>query len=670
MCQIVNDCIVISAIDLIFFTNYIYAMSPTSHSIEDILGEKGRLADTLPEFEFRPSQVRMARLIRDALENRGHSIIEAGTGTGKTMGYLVPIIMSGKKCVVSTGTKNLQEQIFLRDIPLIIKTTGLKADSLLMKGRKNYICLHRYNQYFSTPSLFEPAVEAARVRLEAWLKKTEFGDRAELAWLADDDPLWDALSSTADQCKGTDCIHREDCFLSSLRRRAAKAQIIIVNHHLFFADLMVKAGGFGEIIPRFQAAVFDEAHQIEEIATTYFGVSLSTGQLTDFVKDMEKDVEDLSGNKRKDIKNNLNIIRSVTEQIQRYFFPFEDKGRLDEEDLLRIHEGPAADIRKALNNIQLRCGQALGERAGDLSHSLEVIFSSNEPNWLNWYEKRKKGMVFHASPLDISDSMRELLYTKVKTIIFTSATLSTNGKFDYIRSRLGISEDALEAIYPSHFDFKRQALMYIPRDMPLPNSGDFGHMVAKRVIEILRITEGRALLLFTSYLNMNIVHSKINGKIAYRIYKQGDAPRSILLEKFRKDTHSVLLATGSFWQGVDVPGEALSCLIVDKLPFDSPGDPLVSARIESIQGRNGNPFMEYQLPSAIISLKQGLGRLIRQSSDRGILVILDTRILTSRYGRFFLDSLPEIPVVHDLTDISSFFEQPHEMNTGGNTFGY
>jgi len=633
-------------------------MLKISNPIEDILGEKGSLSRSFQGFEFRPAQVQMALLISEALRNRGQVIIEAGTGTGKTMGYLVPIIMSGKKTVISTGTINLQEQIFFKDIPIISKTTGLKVDSLMMKGRKNYLCLHRYHQYFSFPSILKPDGDAVRVRerFDGWLKKTKIGDRAELPWLADNDPLWEAVSSNSDQCQGIECIHREGCFLNALRKRAAQAEIIIVNHHLFFADIMVKQGGFGEIIPRFQAVVFDEAHKIEEIATNYFGVNLSTGQLVAFVKDVEKETEELCDTDKQEIKRHLNIIRSCTEQIQDLFYQSDEKGRLIGDGVLRIHEGPSADIRKGLNYIQQRLGHAIAARAEDMGRSLEVIFSSDDPDWLNWYEKRERGMVFHASPLDVSKSMRELLYDNVKTIIFTSATLSTNGNFDYIRSCLGIPENAFEGIYPSHFDFKTQTIMYVPNDLPSPNSKDFAVEAAKRVIEILEITSGRALILFTSYSNLNIVYELVSGKLPYTVYRQGDAPRSILLERFRQDTHSVLLATGSFWQGVDVPGDALSCLIVDKLPFDSPGDPLVAARIESIRSKGGNPFMEYQLPSAIISLKQGFGRLIRKRSDRGVLAILDGRILTARYGRFFFDSLPEITVSNKMEDIRGFFE--------------
>jgi ATP-dependent DNA helicase DinG len=629
-------------------------MPPRPKSIEDILGEKGALASSFEGFEFRPVQVEMAALISEAITDRCQAVIEAGTGTGKTMAYLVPLILSGKKTVISTATKTLQEQIFFKDIPLLCRTTGLKVKALLMKGRKNYLCLHRYHQHFSLLPVAGTVEHKIKQRFEKWLNETEFGDRAELQWLADDDPLWDYVSSSSDQCLGSDCLYREDCFLNVLRKRAARSDLIIVNHHLFFADIMVKKVGFGEIIPRFQLAVFDEAHKIEEIATTYFGASLSTGQVADFVKEVEREVEKSGQHNRKEVQNRLNVIRSCMEQIQNHFYQSEEKARLKGDIMMKIHEGPSADIRNELDYIRQRFSQALSARSEGLGQALETIFSYNDPDRLNWFEKRTRGITFHSSPLNISRNMRELLYDRVKTIVFTSATLSTNGQFDYIRSRLGIPETALEGIYPPHFDLKKQTLLYVPRDLPVPGAEDFAFEAAREIMNILRITFGRALVLFTSYLNLDIVHRLIKGNIPYAVYRQGEAPRSILLKKFRQETHSVLLATGSFWQGVDVPGESLTCLIVDKLPFDSPGNPLVSARIESIRSRGGNPFMEYQLPSAIISLKQGLGRLIRKSSDRGILAILDLRILTSTYGQFFFHSLPEITMSRDLEDVRSF----------------
>jgi len=596
----------------------------------------------------------MSQLIMKALRQDSCAVIEAGTGTGKTMGYLVPVILSGRKTVISTGTKNLQEQIFFQDVPLISEILGIRLNIILMKGRKNYICLYRYTQHFIQPSLLATSGKDARDRIDKWLRNTESGDRAELDWLADDDPLWDSISSTSDQCLGMKCPHMKDCFLNELRRKAAKADIIIVNHHLFFADLMVKRAGFGEIIPRFQTVIFDEAHRIEETAVNYFGESISTGQLQDLVKDAEKEAKEQG--RLKGDADSLNIIREGAERLQRIFALSDDRGSLGEKDLALINEGPARDIREALNYISQKSGQLVSIRAEGMIRSLETVFSIHLPDWLKWYEKKKRGITFHSSPLDISKTMREELYEGTKTVIFTSATLSTNGRFDYIRSRLGIPEDALEGIYPSHFDFKEQSLFYIPLDLPGPGQADFAASASDRILEMLEISSGRALVLFTGYSNMNTVYQKIRGALPYRVLRQGDAPKSSLLEEFRADTHSVLLATGAFWQGVDVPGESLSCLIIDKLPFDSPGDPLVSARIKSIEEKEGNPFMDYQLPSAVISLKQGLGRLIRKRSDRGVLSILDNRIIKSRYGRLFFESLPDMPVTHELGDVKRFFE--------------
>ncbi len=653
-------------IDSPFLQNYICLMPETSLTIKGILGQDGMLAQSLSGFEFRSSQLQMALLLEEALQKKIPAIVEAGTGTGKTFGYLVPIILSGKKAVISTGTKNLQEQIYHKDIPLLQKATNLNINAMIMKGRKNYLCLYWYHQFFSQPSLLKTGMENTRKKIEKWLKKTRFADRSEISWLADDDALWDELSSTSDQCLGSKCMFLDDCFLNRLRSRAAKSKIIIVNHHLFFADMKVKKGGFGEIIPRFQVAVFDEAHTIEEIATGYFGEILSTNQLMELVNDLEKETKDLQDTDKGKLKIHLNRIMTGSENLRGFFNEQGERGRIDHAALSEINKGPGREIRKGLKYIQEKAGlevldnaalQALLARTGELDQLLDNILCTRDSNWLNWYEKRKKSLVLHASPLDISERMNEALYQKLQTAVFTSATLSTNKTFNYIRSRLGLPDTTLEGLYPSHFDFGNQTLMYLPRDLPNPNASDFASKVAIRITEILRKTYGRALVLFTSYHNLNLVFQILKGNIPYTILRQGDAPRSILLDEFRRDIHSVLLATASFWQGVDVPGESLSCLIIDKLPFESPGDPLVAARIDAIRDRGGNPFTEYQVPSAIISLKQGLGRLIRNNSDRGVLSVLDVRVMTSRYGRFFLESLPQIPISHDLDDITRFFKQ-------------
>jgi len=637
----------------------------STDDLDQILGPQGSLAGAIPGFEFRSSQLKLAKLVQQALEHKCKAVIEAGTGTGKTLGYLAPIVLSEKKTVISTGTKNLQEQIFYKDIPLLSKALGQPINAVMMKGRKNYLCRYRFDQHFLQPFLLRKEFDEARGALQKWIDRSEFGDRAELDWLKDEDPLWDSISSTSDQCVGSECLFYEGCFLNRLRQTAAQAQIIVVNHHLFFADLMVKKEGFGEIIPRFQAVVFDEAHTLEDIATTYFGKSLSTNQLMDFVSDVERELAALPSQEKKRVGRHLEWIKAGAEHLWDLLREGDEKGRLAEESLEGLEKGACLEIRKGLGFIRDKSGfteeespvlQSLANRAQEMRESLDQILGSSDADWLRWYERRKKTVVLHASPLDISQGMKDLLYEKTGPLVFTSATLSTHGRFDYFRSRMGLLEDALEGLYPSHFDFESNALFYVPTDLPPPTDPLFTARVSQRVLEILEMTAGRALVLFTSHNNLNAVHRLLHGRIPYTLFKQGEAPKSVLLEKFRTDTHSVLLATGSFWQGVDVPGEALSCLIVDKLPFDSPGDPLVAARIDRIRSQGGNPFMDYQLPAAIIALKQGLGRLIRNSTDRGVLSVLDVRMVTSRYGRFFIESLPRMPLIHDLQPMRRFFE--------------
>ncbi len=637
--------------------------------IERVLGPQGLLPRRVDGFEFRASQLAMAHLIDRGLREERHVLIEAGTGTGKTLGYLTPIVLCGKKTVISTGTKNLQEQIAFKDIPLLGRATGIGIDAMLMKGRANYLCLHRYHQTMAAPDLFDKRMSAVQSLMERWIEETEFADRSELDWLADDDPFWGNVSATSEQCLGPRCNHHDDCFLNALRRKAAASRIIIVNHHLFFADLMVKRGGFGEVLPRFQVVVMDEAHTVEDTATTYFGERLSTNQFLELVADAYKAVRaagDEPGFDRKELEKVLLTIRSCAETVRGFFRERAERGLLDDTDRRFLREHTAAVLNRAMEGAKKRCAlektsdpvlQSFPARAANLIRALNVVLEADNSEWLSWYERRKTGVQLHASPLDVSGPLRDHLYKALDTLVLTSATLSTDGNFLYVRSRLGLDDDILEAIHESHFDFQTRTLMYVPKDLPLPSKPDFPDQASDRIRKILEISNGRALVLFTSHHNMDRVHQLLSGKLPYPLFRQGEAPRSVLLERFTLDVHSVLLATGSFWQGIDVPGETLSCLIVDKLPFDSPSDPLVAARIEAVRKRGGNPFMEYQLPSAIITLKQGLGRLIRSSKDSGILAILDVRIATARYGAQFLRSLPAIPMEHDLGAVEEFFRR-------------
>ncbi len=640
---------------------------PMSQQIDEILGPGGLLAGAVEGYEPRNSQVEMAHLIEEALRSGRHAMIEGGTGTGKTFGYLVPLVLSRKKCVISTGTKNLQEQIYLKDIPLLSRAGLRGIDAVMMKGRKNYLCLYRFDRVFSE-RLF-PAAAGAKRRLERWLATTRFADRAELPWLQDEDPLWNELSASSEQCLGSDCPFLENCFLGKLRSRAAEARIVIVNHHLMCADLRIRQGGFGEIIPRSQVVLFDEAHSLDEVATSYFGERLSSHQLMDLTADWRKADRNIEAGREPASAGHLEEIIAGVQDLLALFMELPEKGKVDDGLIGKLQKGPAVKIDRGLFGLGAAGASAteepelplLAQRASEYRKAMAEIFSADDSNHLFWYEKRARSVILHASPLDVAGPLQESLYKKVENVIFTSATLTTVGNFDYVRSRLGV-QDALEAAYPSHFDFSTQSLLYIPRDLPPPGDPSFPGALAPRILDILHLTRGRALVLFTSYNNLNKVFDFLSGRLPYTIFRQGDAPRTALLQAFREDLHSVLLATGSFWEGVDVPGEALSCLVIDKLPFASPSEPIISARIEAIRERGGNPFIEYQVPSAIISLKQGLGRLIRKRTDRGILAILDVRLLTSRYGSMFLSSLPPMSLTSEMSAISGFMEP--EVHTG------
>jgi len=627
-------------------------------TMEEVLGKKGLLAEGLDSYEYRPQQVEMAEAVARALQEGGSLIVEAGPGTGKTFAYLVPAIYSGQRVVVSTGTKNLQEQIFFKDIPLLREMLPVKFSVAYMKGRENYLCRRRF-QIFRQQPLFKVLEEASLFEeVNAWASQTQTGDRSELEGIPDDFSTWAEICCSRDHCLGTECPEHKRCFLTRMRQAAAEAQVIVVNHHLFFADLAIRDTG-GEVIPRYKRVVFDEAHQLEEVITAHFGLSVSNYRFEDLARDVSREL--LKGKRpRLDLQGTVDDLRGKAADLFTHFRG-EERYRLRELDSLVF--SLLADIKRCLSAVRGVLSKqpaseeiaALIPRSQELGGDLEFILSQGDSHYVYWCESRGRGTFLRASPIDVWSELSAKLYPRLETMVCTSATLSTQGGFDYFKERLGLGE-AEELILPTPFDMQNQAVIYLPAGLPEPNAPAFPKAAAKEIESILRITEGRAFVLFTSHKNMREIYGMLKGKLPYQILLQGEGPKHLLLEEFKEDVSSVLFATGSFWEGVDVPGEALSCVIIDKLPFDPPTEPVTQARIERIANEGGNPFYQYQVPAAIIALKQGLGRLIRSTEDRGVLAILDSRILTKEYGKLFLQNLPPAPVVHKREEIRGVFE--------------
>ncbi len=635
-------------------------MKPYSLSnIHTIFTQDGLLAKTLPYYEHRQGQVEMSRAIAEAFHQHQHLIVEAGTGVGKTLSYLLPALFSGTKTVVSTGTKNLQEQLFFKDIPYLKKHVSNHFQAVYMKGRANYLCLKRLD-LFRQQALFQDTDDVDIFQqIQEWAQTTKTGDRSEIRGMPDSYGPWRDVCCTRETCTGSQCEFYKPCFLFKMKREADEADLVIVNHHLFFADLAIKGLGMGGVIPDYEAVIFDEAHLLESVATSYFSVSVNSYQAEDLSQDVLREL--LSAKvPAETINRTLQTLQQLSQRLFRCFEPQSpSRYRLKEgsvdNDVAKI--GP--DVANILLMLisQLRgikdCPEeikALADRTEEMKNSLEFVLNRNEPGYVYWCEPQGRAIFLHASPIDISEDMQRNIFQQVSRIVLTSATLSTGNSFDFVKERLGI-EQPVELIVDSPFDYEQQAVLYLPQWMPEPNSPDFTAFVASEVAQVLEKSQGRAFLLFTSYRNMDDVYERLKHKLPYKLLKQGEKSRNALLDDFKKDVHSVLFATSSFWQGVDVQGDALSCVIIDKLPFASPSEPIVEARIENLRNRNENPFMSYQVPSAVITLKQGLGRLIRSKQDKGILCILDNRLLTKQYGRVFLESLPRFPIVRDVKDI-------------------
>jgi ATP-dependent DNA helicase DinG len=648
----------------------------SSPSLNQFFGPGGLLSSTHPAYEFRRGQLQMAQAVEQALEERRHLIVEAGTGTGKTLAYLLPVIRSGKRVIISTGTKNLQEQLFHKDIPFLERALfpegNRKLSVCYMKGRNNYLCRKKLYDLTGQPVLSGlDEIEQYRA-IAAWEEATLSGDRSELASLPEASALWHKLDARADTCLGQKCSAWDKCFITEMHRRAMESDIIIVNHHLFFADLAIKqqadSAPDAGILPEAGAVIFDEAHELEDVAGSYFGIAVSAARLEELCRDVEASLQ----RNRTYTAGLSGALKSLRERSAFFFsllpegegrFAFENRREFLEEngeEFLGLQRS-LTHISSELENLPSKPEEvfAFARRAQELQVQLGFVMEAEDRNTVFWIERRRTGreklnVSLQATPIDVGPVLRECLWSKLDTVVLTSATLAVGGGFEYIRQRLGI-EHARDLVLPSHFDYQNQAILYVPPDLPDPRTPQFQIKAAERIRRLLEITRGRAFVLFTSYAQMRDIYQRLLGEVEFPMLLQGDAPKNALLEEFRLTPNCVLFATSSFWQGVDVQGEQLSCVIIDRLPFAVPSDPVVAARVKAIDAEGGNAFFQYQVPAAVITLKQGFGRLIRSLHDRGVLALLDNRILKKQYGRVFVESLPNYRRTTDIEQVEKFF---------------
>ncbi|MEA9389495.1 ATP-dependent DNA helicase [Acerihabitans sp. TG2] len=629
----------------------------------DDFAPQGALAKAITGFKPRESQRQMADAIREAISLKQPLVVEAGTGTGKTYAYLVPALRSKQKVIISTGSKALQDQLYARDLPKVAEALAYRGQVALLKGRSNYLCLERLEQQTLAGGNQAPETQVELVGVRGWSSRTVDGDIANCTGIAEDSPVWPLVTSTNDNCLGGDCPLYKDCFVVKARRNAMEADVIVVNHHLFLADMVVKEGGFGELIPTGDVMIFDEAHQLPDIASQYFGQQLTSRQLMDLAKDLtlayRTDVRDMA-----QLQKSADRLAQSTQDFRLALGEPGFRGNLREvlaqpslqrallllDDALEL----CHDVAKlALGRSALL--DAAFERAALYRERLKRLKNVQEPGFSYWFECNSRYFVLALTPLSVSSRFREVMGEKAGTWIFTSATLSVNDRLEHFTQRIGL-EDAKTLLLPSPFDYATQALLCVPRFLPEPNQRGIAVQLARMLLPVIIANRGRCFFLCTSHQMMRDLAAEFRASLTLPVLLQGETSKRQLLEQFVTAGNALLVATNSFWEGVDVRGDALSCVIIDKLPFTSPDDPLLKARSEDCQLRGGDPFADVQIPEAVIALKQGVGRLIRDSDDRGVLIICDQRLVTRPYGQIFLKSLPPAPRTRSLQRAIDFLQ--------------
>ena len=636
------------------------------------LGDTGPFSEGIEGFKSRPGQIEMAEAVENAISSCGTLVSEAGTGVGKTFAYLVPALLSGEKVIVSTGTRHLQDQLFLKDLPVVSGMFKQKPKAALLKGRSNYLCKHRLSKAQYSPHLSSPESQNQLGKVARWAEHTVSGDISELSAVTEDDPIWAHVTSNIDVCADHEADEFDGCFVLQARKKAQEADLVVVNHHLFCADLALKEEGFGEILPSAAAFIFDEAHQLPEVASSFFGKRLASRQIIELARDIIAaqltEAPDEAG------------LRLLAEDLERAVRDFRLAMGIERRRAAWIDISDSQEIAEAFPNIQA-CYAEL-ERALDKSSErgraletchkrvlrqmalLENFDDDKDDEFITWFETYSTGFSLNLTPLDVAGPFARAMAGLPAAWIFTSATLTVNGEFNHFRRALGISKDAEQCVADSPFDYMKNAMLFAPPNMPQPNSPQYSSAVLDLALPIIKASRGRCFMLFTSHRALNEAADYFEDRLDYPIYVQGKGSKTELLQNFRDAGNGVLLGTSSFWEGVDVRGEALSCVIIDKLPFGSPGDPVTKARIQALERSGRNPFMDYQIPQAITQLKQGVGRLIRDETDRGVLVLCDPRLTEKAYGSLFLNSLPRMHRTRLIDKVETFFERQREQGEG------